>query len=82
VSLIEQHRRGELAQRDEAFAKLLRLFDATQRAGGMSATKGALRVLGLPGGLPRRPRLPVSDSVAKQLATVFEELGLREIEEL
>ncbi len=82
VSVIEQHRSGDLARRDDAFAKLLRLFTATQRGGGMSAAKGALRVLGLPGGLPRRPRLPVSDSVAKDLATVFEELGLREIEEL
>ncbi len=82
VSVIEWHRRGDLAQRDDAFAKLLRLFTATQRGGGMSAAKGALRELGLPGGSPRRPRLPVSDAVAKQLAKVFEELGLRAFEEL
>jgi 4-hydroxy-tetrahydrodipicolinate synthase len=82
VSVIEAHRRGDLAARDEAFAKLLRLFGATQKAGGISAAKGALRALGLPGGLPRRPRLPVSDSVANELVSVFEELGLREIEEL
>jgi 4-hydroxy-tetrahydrodipicolinate synthase len=82
VSVIEQHRRGDRAGRDEAFAKLLRLFTATQAGGGMSAAKGALHVLGLPGGLPRRPRLPVSDPVAKQLATVFEELGLRALEGL
>jgi len=82
VSVIEAHRRGELAARDVAFAKVLRLFDATQRGGGVSATKGALRVLGLPGGSPRLPRLPVSDSVAKELASVFETLGLRDVEEL
>jgi len=82
VSVIEQHRRGELAGRDEAFVKLLRLFDATQEGGGVSATKGALRLLGLPAGWPRRPRLPVRESKARKLARVFEELGLREIEEL
>ena len=82
VSVIEQHRRGALAARDEDFARLLRLFDATQQAGGLSAAKGALRELGLPGGLPRPPRLPVSDGVAKQLSSVFEALGLREREGL
>ena len=82
ASLIERHRSGNLAHRDDAFAKIIRLFNATQRAGGMSAAKGALGVLGLPGGLPRRPRLPVSDATAKELAAVFEELGLRSIEEL
>jgi 4-hydroxy-tetrahydrodipicolinate synthase len=82
VSVIEAHCRGELALRDDAFAKVLRLFDATQRGGGMSATKGALRLLGLPGGWPRRPRLPVSDSVAKEMVGVFEALGLRDVEEL
>lgn len=80
VSVIEKHRAGELEARDAAFEKLLRLFTATQHGGGMSAAKGALRHLGLPGGLPRRPRLPVSDSVAKELAKVFKELGLREFE--
>ena len=82
VSVIEHHRKGDLARRDAAFAKVLRLFTATQRGGGISATKGAMRELGMPGGLPRRPRLPVSDSVAKTLADVFIELGLRELEDL
>jgi len=82
VSVIEHHRRGELAARDAAFAKVLRLFTATQRGGGMSAAKGALRRLGLPGGWPRRPRLPVEASVAADLAGCFEALGLRAVEGL
>lgn len=82
VSLIDRHQKGDLPGRDEAFAKLLRLFAATQQGGGLSAAKGALCELGLPGGRPRSPRLPVSDSVAKRLARVFEELGLRDVEAL
>jgi len=82
VSVIDAHRQGDLAARDDAFAKLLRLFHATQEGGGISATKGALHLLGLPGGWVRRPRHPVSDAVASELASIFEELGLREIEEL
>jgi 4-hydroxy-tetrahydrodipicolinate synthase len=80
TSVVEHHRRGELAERDAAFASVLSLFECTQRLGGMSATKGALRQLGLPGGLPRRPRMPVADEAARELAARFEALGLRELE--
>ena len=80
VSVIEHHCAGDLAARDAAFAKLLTLFSTTQRLGGVSATKAALRELGLPGGWPRRPRLPVGPEIARELAECFEGLGLREIE--
>jgi len=78
VRLIEQHRAGDFVARDQSFAAVLQLFAATQAAGGMSATKGALRRLGLPGGYPRRPRLPASDAAAEGLVQTFERLGLRE----
>ena len=81
-SVIAHHRMGELLLRDAAFAKLLLLHVATQRLGGASAAKGALRELGLPGGWPRRPRLPVSDEHARELAACFESLGLREVEDV
>ncbi|NQZ97865.1 MAG: dihydrodipicolinate synthase family protein [Myxococcales bacterium] len=81
-SVIAHHRVGELLLRDAAFAKLLLLHVATQRLGGASAAKGALRELGLPGGWPRRPRLPVSDEHARELAACFESLGLREVEDV
>ena len=80
VSVVEHHASGALAERDAAFARVLELFSATQRAGGMSATKGALRLLGLPGGWPRRPRLPVAEEAARALADTFVALGLRESE--
>lgn len=80
VRLIEHHARGALAERDADFARVIRLFVATQAAGGIAGTKGALRRLGLPGGWPRRPRLPVDDAVADALVGVFEGLGLRTLE--
>ena len=80
VSVIDHHLRGDLAERDAAFAKLIQLFTTTQRLGGVSAAKGALRELGLPGGWPRKPRLPVEPEAARELASCFEQLGLRERE--
>ena len=65
-----------------SFAKLLALFARTRQLGGISATKGALRELRLPGGWPRRPRLPVEPEAARELADCFERLGLRETEGL
>ena len=82
VSVIEHHRRGALAERDAAFRKLLVLFSATQRLGSVAAEKGALRELGLPGGWPRRPRLPVHAAAAKELADCFRALGLEALEGL
>jgi len=82
VRVIEHHRRGELMERDAAFKKLLKLFSETRELGGIAATKGGLRALGLAGGWPRRPRLPVDSAAGRRLAKCFEELSLREIEGL
>jgi 4-hydroxy-tetrahydrodipicolinate synthase len=82
TSVVAHHREGALAERDAAYEKLMALFECTQRLGGVSAAKGALRLLGLAGGWPRRPRLPVSDEAARELADRFESLGLRELEGL
>ena len=54
-----------------SFGKLVRLSDVLYRHGGIRATKAVLNELGLPGGFPRKPQLPVSeDVVAKVLDTV------------
>jgi len=39
-----------------------------------------LNRLGLPGGYPRRPLLPVADATVDELMTVIADLGLAEIE--
>ena len=76
------HRDGDLEARDAAFARVMRLFTETQALGGVAAEKAALRELGLAGGFPRRPRLPVSAEAGKSLVACFESLGLRDVESL
>ncbi len=82
MRVVDQHRKGDLEARDDAFARVLRLFTETQALGGIAAEKAALRELGLAGGVPRRPRLPVGADAGRRLASCFESLGLREIEGL
>jgi 4-hydroxy-tetrahydrodipicolinate synthase len=49
-------------------------------AGGIRATKAALNALGLPGGYPRLPQLPVPDSMVPPLLEAIEQLGIGAIE--
>ena len=56
--MIERFVAGDLAGCSDAYRTLMRLFGATRDCGGIVATKAALGILGLPGGVPRRPRLP------------------------
>jgi 4-hydroxy-tetrahydrodipicolinate synthase len=60
---------GDLSTMMDAFGKVVRLSAVLYRHGGIRATKAVLNHLGLPGGFPRRPQLPVSEAV---LATVME----------
>ncbi len=49
-------------------------------AGGIRATKAVLNRLGLPGGYPRKPQLPVTDATVDDLMRVIEDLGIAELE--
>ena len=61
----------------------MELFTATRDCGGIVATKAALGMLGLPGGVPRRPRLPVDDATSNRIrSTMIDALNLRELEGL
>jgi 4-hydroxy-tetrahydrodipicolinate synthase len=80
VSLIDAHAAGDLAARDEAYRTLMGLFTATREHGGISATKGALTSLGLPGGIPRRPRLEISDAHKAGMVEALDRLGIPAIE--
>jgi 4-hydroxy-tetrahydrodipicolinate synthase len=76
VAVVDAYARGDMRACHDAYARVMRLFAATQRLGGISAAKAALRALGLPGGWPRPPRLPVAeddvgDLVALAQATVL-----------
>jgi len=68
VAVIDRWRAGDLDGCAAAFTIVLRLFSATQEAGGIAAAKAALGRLGLPGGLPRLPRLPVDGPAVDALA--------------
>jgi 4-hydroxy-tetrahydrodipicolinate synthase len=63
ASVIEHAARGDLGALHDAFRTLLRLFTATRALGGVAATKAALELLGLPGGPPRLPRVPLDESL-------------------
>jgi 4-hydroxy-tetrahydrodipicolinate synthase len=79
-SVVDAYRRGDGTAAHDAYARVMRLHAATRRLGGISATKAALARLGLPGGSPRPPRLPVSESAAADLVAVFDALDLRPVE--
>ena len=64
----------------DLYGKLLRLSDTFYAAGGIRATKAALNALGLPGGSPRLPQLPVPDASVPPLLEIIERLGIRTIE--
>ena len=65
VEVIDRYRAGDLAGLMAAYGRLLRFSDKLLGDGGsIKATKATLRLLGLPGGIPRRPRLPLDDAAA------------------
>jgi 4-hydroxy-tetrahydrodipicolinate synthase len=64
----------------ELFGTLLRLSGTLYKAGGIRATKRALSALGLPGGFPRPPQLPVPEATVPALLNVIEGLGIADIE--
>lgn len=74
--IVAAHDRGDLAATFAAFATVARLFEVLYGNGGIRATKAVLSHYGQPGGDPRKPQLPVSDEVAKQVIEAVEALGI------
>lgn len=60
----------------EAFGVLVRLFGILYGHGGIRATKGVLGHLGLPGGQPRLPRLPLDAATLDRVTAAVEQLEL------
>jgi len=79
-SVIAAYERGAADELFDAFGKLARLSMALYGNGGIRATKAALNRLGLPGGYPRKPQLPVDSAAVDALMTVIEDLQLAERE--
>ena len=80
VSLTEAYGRGDIEAACAAYARLMHLHTELRRLGGINATKAALELLGLPGGAVRRPRLPVTDDVRKEVVTMLDTLDIRGVE--
>jgi 4-hydroxy-tetrahydrodipicolinate synthase len=79
VSLIEHYRAGRLTESELAYRTITRLWPVTYRYGSIRGTKAALGLLGLPGGLPRPPRLPVPDEALPEIRAQLERLALPEL---
>jgi 4-hydroxy-tetrahydrodipicolinate synthase len=62
------------------FAELLRIYTEFTKLGGSKALKVALTMLGLAGGYPRRPRLPVDESVHPQIRELLDRFRIAELE--
>jgi 4-hydroxy-tetrahydrodipicolinate synthase len=80
VGVIEAYRDNDAGRLADWYGKLLRLSLALYGAGGIRATKAALGALGLPGGSPRLPQLPVGPDRIPPLLDVIEQLGIAAIE--
>lgn len=55
---------------------LLPLFDAQRALGGVSMSKSALELLGIPAGVPRLPQLPPTDEQQDALAALLHRAGV------
>jgi len=78
MEVVRNYKAGELAATVESYGRLLRLSQALLAdGGGMRNTKAALALADLPGGMVRRPRLPLTDEgVRARLATMVAEFGI------
>jgi 4-hydroxy-tetrahydrodipicolinate synthase len=77
IAAFEQGNGDELLA---AFGRLARLSMALYGHGGVRATKAVLNRLGLPGGYPRKPQLPVGDQAVDEVMTTIAGLGIGDLE--
>ena len=79
-AVIAAAKAGDNALFLELWGKLLRLFMALYGNGGIRVTKAVIEAVGLPGGYPRKPRLPSEEDGLKRAMAVVDEIGLAAIE--
>jgi 4-hydroxy-tetrahydrodipicolinate synthase len=80
ASVIAAYEEGNGDELLSRFGRLARLSMALYGRGGIRATKAILNRLGLPGGYPRKPQLPVSAEAVDALMVTIEALGIGELE--
>jgi 4-hydroxy-tetrahydrodipicolinate synthase len=82
VSVIEHYKAGNIAEMMDAFSKVVRLSGGLYGYGGIRVTKAVLNHYGLPGGYPRKPRLPVTDERLTKSLALVKSMNLPELEGL
>ena len=73
---------GDYHDAEAAFVKLLDIYVEFTKLGGSRALKMALDRLGLEGGPPRRPRLPVAPEIGPQIDELLTRFDIRATEGL
>lgn len=79
-SVIDAHGQGTGRDLLAAFGRLSRLSMALYERGGIRATKAVLNRLGLPGGYPRKPLLPIDATTVDVLMAMIADLQIGELE--
>lgn len=79
-SLIDHYAAGRREEAEEAYRAMMQVTAIARDYGGISGSKAALRLMGLPGGYPRKPRLDVSADQLEEIGGIVDRLKLREIE--
>jgi 4-hydroxy-tetrahydrodipicolinate synthase len=82
VSVIDHYKAGNLDAMMDAFSKVVRLSTGLYGNGGIRVTKAVLNQLGLPGGYPRKPRLPVTDDRLTRSMALVKGMDLPELRDL
>jgi dihydrodipicolinate synthase/N-acetylneuraminate lyase len=81
-SIVDHFGNERYREAHAAFARVLHLFSRQRALGGITCTKAALNLLGLPGGVPRKPRLPASAEETQLIQRMLEELDIARCEGL
>ena len=77
MAVVQAYQKGDAPALSTSFGKLLRLYRALYSAGGIRATKAVLNRLGLAGGVPRKPQLPIAEAKIDELLALIDQLGAR-----
>ena len=76
IELYRAFQQGEVQRARDVQVRIVGLNNLVTRDGGVPALKAALDMVGLVGGMPRPPLLPISAEMRKVLHSALSELGL------
>jgi 4-hydroxy-tetrahydrodipicolinate synthase len=79
VSVIDAYKAGDIDGMMDSFSKVVRLSTGLYGYGGIRVTKAVLNHYGLPGGYPRKPRLPVTDERLTKSLELVKSMNLPEL---